>query len=109
MTPTVRSIHLLQQFENISIRKQYGVRQRARKEANKVSTQASRRGTKVHQMCEDFINNELDEKKFMPSDRETFNSIKNILSENINNVRVQEATLYSDYLRKSLTISRLYR
>ena len=69
------------------------------KEANKVSTQASRRGTKVHQMCEDFINNELDEKKFMPSDRETFNTIKDLLSENINNVRVQEATLYSDYLR----------
>ena len=41
----------------------------------------------------------LMKKKFMPSDRETFNSIKNILSENINNVRVQEATLYSDYLR----------
>ena len=66
---------------------------------NRVSTQASRTSTKVHQMCEDFINNELEEKKFMPSDRETFNSIKNILSDNINNVRVQEATLYSDYLR----------
>ena len=78
----------------------YEWRQRVgEKEANRVSTQASRRGTKVHQMCEDFINNELDEKKFMPSDRETFNSIKNILSDNINNVRVQEATLYSDYLR----------
>ena len=58
----------------------YEWRQRVgEKEANRVSTQASRRGTKVHQMCEDYINNELDEKKFMPSDRETFNSIKNIL------------------------------
>ena len=69
------------------------------KEANRISTQASRRGTKVHQMCEDFINNELDEKKFMPSDKETFNSIKNILADNINNIHCQEATLYSDYLQ----------
>ena len=63
------------------------------KEANRISTQASRRGTKVHQMCEDYINNELDEKKFMPSDRETFSTIKDLLSDNINNVRVQEDTL----------------
>ena len=78
----------------------YEWRQRVgEKEANKVSTQASRRGTKVHQMCEDFINNELDEKKFMPSDKETFNSIKNILADNINNIHCQEATLYSDYLQ----------
>ena len=69
------------------------------KEANRISTQASRRGTKVHQMCEDFINNELDEKKFMPSDKETFNTIKNILENNINNIHCQEATLYSDYLK----------
>ena len=78
----------------------YEWRQRVgEKEANRISTQASRRGTKVHQMCEDFINNELDEKKFMPSDKETFNSIKNILANNINNIHCQEATLYSDYLQ----------
>ena len=78
----------------------YEWRQRVgEKEANRISTQASRRGTKVHQMCEDFINNELDEKKFMPSDKETFNSIKNILADNINNIHCQEATLYSDYLQ----------
>jgi len=69
------------------------------KEANRISTQASRRGTKVHQMCEDYINNELDEKKFMPTDKETFNSIRNILDSNIDNIQCQEATLYSDYLK----------
>ena len=95
----MRNTHLLQQCYNISIKKLFTSGDKLVKEPNRVSTQASRRGTKVHQMCEDFINNELDEKKFMPSDRETFNSIKNILSDNINNVRVQEATLYSDYLR----------
>ena len=78
----------------------YEWRQRVgNKEANRISTQASRRGTKVHQMCEDLINNELDEKKFMPSDKETFNTIKNILENNINNIHCQEATLYSDYLK----------
>ena len=28
--------------------------------ANAISTKASRRGTNVHKMCEDYINNELD-------------------------------------------------
>ena len=28
------------------------------KEANKISTKASRRGTKVHKLCEDYLNNE---------------------------------------------------
>ena len=69
------------------------------KEANRISTQASRRGTKVHQMCEDFINNKLDENKFMPTDKETFNSLRNILTDNINNIHCQEASLYSDYLK----------
>jgi len=69
------------------------------KEANRISTQASRRGTKVHQMCEDFINNKLEENKFMPTDKETFNSLRNILTDNINNIHCQEASLYSDYLK----------
>ena len=28
-------------------------------QANKISTQASRRGTKVHKLCEDYLNNEF--------------------------------------------------
>jgi hypothetical protein len=67
-------------------------------EANKISTQAARRGTNVHQMCEDYINNELDPKKFMPNERYMFNSIKPVIDENINNVYAQEVALYSDYL-----------
>jgi len=67
-------------------------------EANKISTQAARRGTKVHQMCEDYINNELDEKKFLPTDRETFRTIKPIIESSIDNVYAQEVGLYSDYL-----------
>lgn len=68
------------------------------KEANRISTQAARRGTNVHQMCEDYINNELEIKKFNPADRETFSSIQPILDEHIGLVWAQEAPLWSEYL-----------
>jgi CRISPR/Cas system-associated exonuclease Cas4 (RecB family) len=67
-------------------------------EANRISTRASRRGTNVHQICEDYINNELDIKKFQPCDRETFHSLKPILDEHLDNVYAQEVALWSDYL-----------
>jgi genome maintenance exonuclease 1 len=66
--------------------------------ANKISTMAARRGTNVHLMCEHYINNELDDKKFMPNEREMFNSIKPILNEYIDNVVAQEVPLWSSYL-----------
>jgi hypothetical protein len=67
-------------------------------EANKISTKASRRGTSVHAMCEDYINNELDIKKYQPVDRETFNSLKPVLDEHLDNVYAQEVPLWSEYL-----------
>lgn len=67
-------------------------------EANKVSTKAARRGTNVHKMCEDYLNNELDIKKFLPNDRETFQSIQTVLDESIDNIYAQEVPLWSDYL-----------
>jgi hypothetical protein len=68
-------------------------------EANKISTKAARRGTNVHQMCEDYLNNkEYITNKTMPVDKEMFGTLKPILDERINNIHTQEATLYSDYL-----------
>ena len=67
-------------------------------EANRVSAKAAGRGTRVHQMCEDYINNKLDMSKYTPADKETFLSIQSILDENIGLVRGQEVPLYSDYL-----------
>ena len=67
-------------------------------EANRVSAKAAGRGTRVHQMCEDYINNKLDISKYTPADKETFLSIQSILDENIGLVRGQEVPLYSDYL-----------
>jgi len=66
--------------------------------ANRISTQAARRGTNVHQMCEDYVNNELNAGKFLPHEREMFGAIKNVLDENLGLVYAQECPLYSDYL-----------
>jgi hypothetical protein len=68
-------------------------------EANRISTQAARRGTKVHSMCEDYLNNELDLKKFLPADKQTFLSLKPLLDEKISNIHAQEIALWSDYLK----------
>ena len=67
-------------------------------EANKISTKASRRGTSVHAMCEHYINNDLDAKKYLPNDRETFNSLKPVLDEHLDNIYAQEVPLWSSYL-----------
>ena len=68
------------------------------KEANRISTQAARRGTNVHQMCEDYVNNELDASKFLPHERAMFNSVKGTLDKSLGLVYAQECPLYSDYL-----------
>jgi len=68
------------------------------KEANRISNQASRRGTNVHSMCEQYVNNELDASEFMPHEKAMFNSIKPILKERIDNVYAQEMPLWSSYL-----------
>jgi hypothetical protein len=67
-------------------------------EANKISTKASRRGTSVHKMCEDYLNNDLDLKGFLPNDRETFATLKPVLDERIDNIYAQEVPLWSSYL-----------
>jgi genome maintenance exonuclease 1 len=68
-------------------------------EATKISGRAARRGTAVHKMCEDYLNNEEDYSNgAMPDSLQMFNSLKPILDENLNNIHTQEAMLYSDYL-----------
>ena len=66
--------------------------------ANYVARTAAARGTKVHQMCEDFLNNEFDEethkKNFLPYT--LFGQIKPILTEKVDNIMSQECGLYSD-------------
>lgn len=69
-------------------------------EANKVSRQASTRGTAVHKLAEDYVDNKEDWRgKHMPANIATFNSIRPVLDEKLDNVWMQEVFLYSDKLK----------
>ena len=66
--------------------------------ANYVARTAAHRGTKVHHMCEDFLNNNFDEethkKNFLPY--VLFGQIRPVLKEKVDNIYAQECGLYSD-------------
>ena len=81
----------------------YEWRQRVGEErANLISRQASSRGTRIHKLCEDYLNNE--EPKFKtPLDTELFYSIVPELAR-INNIHAQELRMYSDHLRIAGTV-----
>lgn len=67
-------------------------------EANKISTQAARRGTAVHTLCEKYVLNQdgLEWRKdAMPSSLDSFNSIKPIIDKSIDNILGVELPLYS--------------
>ena len=72
--------------------------------ANNIARTAANRGTKVHQMCEDYLNNmqrdfpdkwgEHKKKNFLPWCM--FSQLKDQVLLNVNNIYAQEAGLYSD-------------
>ena len=66
--------------------------------ANYVARTAAVRGTHVHHMCEDYINNDFDEekhkKKFLPYT--LFTQLRDSALQKIDNVYAQECGLYSD-------------
>lgn len=69
-------------------------------EANKISRQSSARGTKVHKLCEDYINNdEIDYSKVMPDEHFMFKQIRPELDANLEGVYGCELALYSDFLK----------
>ena len=68
--------------------------------ANKISTQASGRGTKVHQIAEEYLKNKdnyLD--GHMPSNIDTFKQIQTYLDNYVDEVYGNEISLYSDDLQ----------
>lgn len=70
-------------------------------EAKRVSARASSRGTKIHELCEEYlISGSASPDMF---DAEMFNSIKPYLNK-INNIHALEKKLYSNYLRVAGTV-----
>jgi hypothetical protein len=72
-------------------------------EANKISTTASNRGTRIHNLCEDYVNNKYQtgEKTFSanPADIASFQPIQIILDKHVGKIFAVEAPLYSHLLR----------
>ena len=70
-------------------------------EADRISKQATTRGSKIHLMTESYLKNEeidFDTVKASLLDKEMFNKFKTILDP-IDNIHCQELALYSDFLR----------
>ena len=69
-------------------------------EANKIASMAARRGTKVHKLCEDYLNNvELDYGAIEPINHFLFKQIKPVLDTRLSEVYGLEVPLYSNWLR----------
>lgn len=68
-------------------------------EANRVSRHAATRGTKLHTLCENYMNGEFSDAKLMPHVKYMFNTVKPIIDEHIGDIYLQEKVLFSDRLR----------
>lgn len=74
-------------------------------EAKKIGVRAANRGSDVHLIAENYLNNLPDYKtKCMPINLMTFNTLKPIIDKYVNNIYFQEAPLYS---RKIKTAGRV--
>lgn len=70
-------------------------------EANRISARASRRGTVIHSLCEDYLYGKNPEPSMF--DAQVFNSIKPHLDK-IDNIHALESKLYSDFLQVAGTV-----
>ena len=74
-------------------------------EVNRISKKATSRGTRIHEMCEHYVDNiPLIKKDYVYQDLEMFNQIKRVLDEHVDNIHMQEERLYSDYLELAGTV-----
>lgn len=88
--PSITTILSAQSKEGIAAwRKRVG-----EAEANRVSAKASGRGTRVHNLCEDFIQNKP-LRESMPDAIEMFKTIKPVLETIVNNIHYVEQSFYS--------------
>lgn len=72
-------------------------------EANKISTQASRAGTAVHNIAEKYVLGTLNESEANPIALNTFRTIQPYLDENVNIIHGVELQMYSDVLKTAGT------
>lgn len=70
-------------------------------EANRISSKAANRGTRIHGLCEKYLLNEQVDPGYF--DKPMFESIKDQLN-CINNIHALEQKLYSDHLRVAGTV-----
>lgn len=93
--PSVTSVTSLFSEEGIkNWRKRVGEEQ-----ANKIMVKASRRGTAVHNIAEDYISNKDNwSEGRMPSHMETFEKLRPVIDKNLQTVYLQEKKLYSHEL-----------
>ena len=70
-------------------------------EANRISSKAANRGTAIHKLCENFLNNEIVEAHIC--DVPMWNSLAPLL-QGIDNVHALETALYSDHLKVAGTV-----
>jgi genome maintenance exonuclease 1 len=93
--PSVTTITSLYGKKNIlEWRKRVG-----EEEANKISFKAANRGTRVHKLCEDYLNNELSFEGKMPNSIALFKQIQPFIDRYIGKVYGIECPLYSHRLR----------
>jgi genome maintenance exonuclease 1 len=70
-----------------------------KEQATKIKTQAAKRGTKLHKVCEDYVLNKEDFLKDQnPITIDLFKQVKPFIDKNVNLVKGIELPLYSDYL-----------
>lgn len=66
---------------------------------NKIKNQAASRGTKLHEICEDYLLGKLKKGyQYLPDQLERFKNLKPYLDANLSEIRAVEAPLYSKYL-----------
>lgn len=69
-------------------------------EAKRVSGRATKRGSIIHQLCEDLVlNKPIDLSKHMPINVLMFRQLEKIIKKSVNNIRGSELFLYSDKLK----------
>jgi len=74
-------------------------------EAAKISQKAAARGTRMHKLCEDYLNGDpINPADYNFEDQLNFSMLRKYLDSHVDNIHVQESRLYSDYLKMAGTV-----